>query len=70
VQVAGGRADELTAFAFDPENPDTRLRAMVDVVQPAGAGGAVILAFFAPPDTFEDRLPTFERIRDSLQIGP
>jgi serine/threonine protein kinase len=69
VQVAGDRADELTAFAFDPENPDTRLRLMVDVVQPSGAGGAVVLAFFAPPDTFEDHLPTFEKIRDSLQIG-
>ena len=70
VQVAGDRADELSAVAFDPENPDTRLRAMVDVVQPPGAGGAVVLAFFAPPDTFEEHLPTFERIRDSLQIGP
>ena len=69
MQVAGDRADELTAFAFDPENPDTRLRLMVDVVQPPGAGGAVVLAFFAPPDTFEDHLPTFERVRDSLQIG-
>ena len=69
VQVAGDRADELTAFAFDPDNPDTRLRVMVDVVQPPGAGGALVLAFFAPPDTFEEHLPTFERIRDSLQIG-
>jgi hypothetical protein len=69
VQVAGDQADELTAFAFDPDNPDIQLRVMVDVVQPSGAGGAVVLAFFAPPDTFEDHLPTFERIRDSLQIG-
>jgi hypothetical protein len=41
---------------------------LADIVQPADAGGAVLLAFFAPPDTFEDHLPTFERIRDSLQL--
>ncbi len=69
VQVAGERVDELTAFTSDPDNPDTRLQALVDVVQPSGADGALVLAFFAPPDTFEDHLPTFERIRDSLTIG-
>jgi hypothetical protein len=41
---------------------------MVDVVQPSGPGGAVVLAFFAPPDTFEDHRATFEKVRDSLQV--
>jgi hypothetical protein len=68
VQVAGDRADELEALAIDPENPDTRLRVIVDVVQPPGAGGAVVLAFFAPPDTFEDHRSTFEKVRDSLEL--
>jgi serine/threonine protein kinase len=68
VQVAGGPADEMEAVTSDPANPQTRLRVLADIVQPADAGGAVLLAFFAPPDTFEDHLPTFERIRDSLQL--
>jgi serine/threonine protein kinase len=68
VSVAGAPADEMEAVASDPENPQTRLRVLVDVVDPPGAGGAVLLAFFAPPDTFEDHRPTFERIRDSLEI--
>ncbi|TFV68946.1 serine/threonine protein kinase [Blastococcus sp. CT_GayMR19] len=68
VSVAGAPADEMEAVASDPEDPQTRLRVLVDVVDPPGAGGAVLLAFFAPPDTFEDHRPTFERIRDSLEI--
>jgi hypothetical protein len=68
VQVAGVPADEIEAVAFDPGNPDTRLEVLVDVVQPSGAGGAVVLAFFAPPDTFEDHRSTFETVRDSLEI--
>jgi hypothetical protein len=68
VHVAGAPADEIAAFTFDPENPETRLQVQVDVVQPPGAGGAVVLAFFAPPDTFEDHRSTFETIRDSLEI--
>jgi hypothetical protein len=69
VSVAGGPGDEMEAVAYDPQQPQTRLRVLMDVVQPPGAGGAVLLAFFAPPTTFEDHRPTFERIRDSLQIG-
>ena len=68
LQVAGTRADEIEAFAFDPENPETRLQVLVDVVQPPSAAGAVLLAFFAPPDTFETHRSTFETIRDSLEI--
>jgi hypothetical protein len=41
---------------------------LVDVVQPPGAGGVVLLAFFAPEDAFDDHRSTFERVRDSLQI--
>jgi hypothetical protein len=70
VLVAGAPADEMVAVTSDPANPQTRLRVLVDVVQPPGAGGAVLLAFFAPPDTFEKNRPTFEKIRDSLTIGP
>jgi hypothetical protein len=70
VSVAGASADELEAVTSDPQDPQTRLRVLVDVVQPPGAGGAVLLAFFAPPDTFENHRSTFERIRDSLTIGP
>jgi serine/threonine protein kinase len=68
VTVADAPADEMEAVTSDPQNPQTRLRVLVDVVQPPGAGGAVLLAFFAPPDTFEDHRPTFERIRNSLEI--
>ena len=68
VSVAGGPAHEIEAVTYDLDNPQTRLRVLVDVVQPPGAGGAVLLAFFAPEDTFEDHRPTFERVRDSLQI--
>jgi hypothetical protein len=68
VSVAGSPADQMEAVTSDPDNPQTRLRVMVDVVQPPGAQGAVLLAFFAPADGFEAQRPTFERIRDSLQI--
>jgi serine/threonine protein kinase len=68
VSVAGTQAAEMEAVTFDPQNPQTRLRVLVDVVQPPDARGTVLLAFFAPPDTFEDHRSTFERIRDSLQI--
>jgi hypothetical protein len=57
----------MEAVAYDPANPQTRLRVLVDVVQPS-SGGTVLLAFFAPPDTFEDHRSTFETIRDSLDI--
>jgi hypothetical protein len=69
VPVAGGMANEVEADASDPGNPQTRLRLLVDVVQPPGAHGAVLLEFFAPPDIFENNRATFERIRDSLVIG-
>jgi hypothetical protein len=58
----------MEAVTSDPDNPQTRLRVLVDVVQPPGAQGAVLLAFFAPADGFEAQRHTFERIRDSLQI--
>jgi serine/threonine protein kinase len=69
VTVAGAPADEMEAVASDPADPRTRLQVLVDVVQPA-SGGTVLLAFFAPPDTFESNRPTYQRIRDSLRIGP
>jgi hypothetical protein len=68
VAVAGVMADEREAVISNPQDPRTQLRALVDVVQPPGAGGTVLLAFAAPPDSFEDHRPTFERIRDSLVI--
>ena len=68
VSVAGALADEMEGVTSDPANPQNRLRVLVDVVQPPGAGGALLLAFFAPPDSFEDHRSTFETIRDSLQI--
>ena len=66
VSVAGASGDEMEAVAYSPEN-EPRLRILVDVVQPS-AGGAVLLAFFAPPDSFEDHRGTFERIRDSFEV--
>jgi len=68
VSVAGSQADELEAVTSDPQDPQFRLRVLIDVVQPSGAGGAVLLAFFAPPDVFEDQRSTFERVRDSFQV--
>jgi hypothetical protein len=68
VTVDGAPATEIEGVASDPANPQTRLRVLVDVVQPPGAGGAVLLAFFAPEDAFDDHRPTFERVRDSLEI--
>jgi hypothetical protein len=68
VSVAGALADEMEGVTSDPANPQNSLRVLVDVVQPPGAGGALLLAFSAPPDRFEDHRSTFETIRDSLQI--
>jgi serine/threonine protein kinase len=69
LSVAGAAADEMDAVVSDPQNPQTSLRLLVDVVPtPSGVGGAVLLVFSAPPDTFEDHRSTFERIRDSLEI--
>jgi hypothetical protein len=70
VSVARARADELEAVVSDPQQPQTRLRLLVDVVEPPGAEGAVLLAFFAPPDSFENNRSTFEKVRDSLTINP
>ena len=70
VQVAGAPAVEVEAVASDPLDPRTSLRMLVDVVQPPGANGALLLVFAAPPDTFDEHRPTFERIRDSLRITP
>jgi hypothetical protein len=56
----------MEAVTSDPQNPQTRLRALVDIVQSPGAGGAVLLAFFAPPDSFDDHRAMFERVRDSV----
>ena len=66
VSVAGASGDEMEAVTYSPEN-EPRLRILVDVVQPS-AGGAALLAFFAPPDSFEDHRGTFERIRDSFEV--
>jgi serine/threonine protein kinase len=70
VSVARTRADELEAVVSDPQQPQTRLRLLVDVVEPPGAEGAVLLAFFAPPGSFENNRSTFEKVRDSLTINP
>jgi len=67
VTIAGLPADELAGVTFDPANPGTRLRALVDVVHSPGEG-TLVLAFFAPAATFDDHLPTFEHIRDSVQL--
>ena len=64
--MAGAPAVEMEAVTSDPQNAQTRLRVLVDVVQSPGAGGAVLLAFFAPPDTFDGHRATFERVRDSF----
>jgi hypothetical protein len=68
VQVAGAPAAELEGTTTDPADAQTRLRLMAVVVQPPGAGGAVLLVFFAAPDDFEDQRATFERVRDSFQV--
>jgi serine/threonine protein kinase len=69
VTVGGAPAVEMAAVTSDPANPQTRLRVMVDVVQPSDGRGAVLLAFFSPPGTFEDHRATFEKVRDSLQLS-
>jgi serine/threonine protein kinase len=69
VPVAGTTAEEMEAVVSDPANAQTSLRLLVDVVQPPpGVDGAVVLAFAAPPNTFEDHRATFEKVRDSLQV--
>ncbi len=68
LSIAGIHSDEVDAETVDPSNQATRLRALVDVVHSPGQG-TLVLAFFASPASFDDHLPTFERIRDSLQIG-
>jgi hypothetical protein len=67
--VGDAPAIEMEAVTSDPANPQTRLRMLVDVVQPSDGRGAVLLAFFSSPDTFEGHRATFERIRDSLQLS-
>jgi serine/threonine protein kinase len=69
LSVAGAPAAQMEAVTSDPANPQTSLRVLVDVVEPP-SGGTVLLAFFAPPGTFEANRSTFSRIRDSLRIGP
>jgi serine/threonine protein kinase len=68
ITISGFPADELEGVTFDPANPGTRLQTLVDVVRPPGLG-TLVVAFFAPPATFDDHRPTFERIRDSLKVG-
>jgi hypothetical protein len=70
LSVGGAPAVEMEAVISDPANPQTRLRAVVDVVQPTSAAGALLLVFSAPPDHFEDHRATFEKVRDSLELGP
>ena len=55
-------------MSFDPANPGTRLRVLADVVYSPGER-TLVLAFYAPPSTFDDHLPTFEHIRDSVQLN-
>ncbi len=65
--IDGSPADELEGVLEDPTDPKTKLHVLFDVVQPRG-GGSVLLAFFAPPDRFDDQRPTFDRIRDSVRF--
>jgi serine/threonine protein kinase len=68
VTISGIPAEEFEGVSFDPANSDTRLRVLVDVVHSPG-GETLVLAFYAPPSTFDDHLPTFEHIRDSVELG-
>jgi len=68
VTISGIPAEEFEGVSFDPNNSGTRLRAMVDVVYSPG-GKTLVLAFYAPPSTFDDHLPTFQHIRDSVELG-
>lgn len=68
VTVSGSLASEMEAITSNPRNPKAQFRVLVDVVQPPEADGAVLLAFFAPPATFDEHLSEFTTIRDSLQI--
>ena len=65
--IDGSPADELEGVLEDPANPKTKLHVLFDVVQPRG-GGSVLLAFFAPPDRFDDQRPLFDRIRDGVRF--
>ena len=65
--IDGSPADELEGVLEDPTDPKTKLHVLFDVVQPRG-GGSVLLAFFAPPDRFDDQRPLFDRIRDSVRF--
>ncbi|MFP5346745.1 MAG: serine/threonine-protein kinase [Actinomycetes bacterium] len=68
VTVSGARSNEMEAVTSNPQNPSAQFRVMVDVVQPADADGAVLLAFFAPPGTFDQHMSEFMKVRDSLQV--
>jgi hypothetical protein len=69
LSVGGAPAVEMEAVTADPANQQTQLRVLVDVIQPPSGQGALLLAFFSPPGTFEDHRPTFEKVRDSLQLS-
>jgi serine/threonine protein kinase len=63
--VAGSPADELEGVLADPADPRTRLRIVVDAIQPRN-GGSMVLVFFAPPDEFDGQRPVFTKVRDGL----
>ena len=65
--IDGSPADELEGVLEDPTDPKTKLHVLFDVVQPRG-GGSVLLAFFAPPDRFDEQRPLFDRIRDGVRF--
>jgi len=65
--VGGSPADELEGVVQDPADPKARLRVLFDVVQPT-TGGSVLIAFFAPPDRFEQERASFDRVRDGIRF--
>ena len=63
--VGGASTTRIDAVLTDPSDPNATLRSLVYVCQPP-AGGSVLFAFFAAPDEFDGRRPTFERVMESV----
>jgi hypothetical protein len=64
--VAGSAGSEFEGMLSDRQAPGTRLKVMIDYVQ--GPEGSVLLAFFAPPNRFEQLQPVFTEMRDTVRF--
>jgi hypothetical protein len=67
VVLGGFPTSELEGELDDPDDANTRLHVVIDVVQTQQpTPGSVLVVFFAAPDLFEDQRALFNRIKATL----